>query len=71
MEEFGMRNAEFGMKNEENGFVESGTNSYCARAEFTPRGTRAEFGMVLSQMRNADVRTPQEHEPWRSAIGWW
>ena len=44
-EKFGMRNAEFGMKNEENGFVESGTNSYCTRAEFTPRGTRAEFGM--------------------------
>ena len=51
-----MRNSEFGIRNEENCFVVRGTNSYCTVAEFTPEvlGRSAEFGMVLTQVRNAE-----------------
>ncbi|MBQ8738818.1 MAG: hypothetical protein IJZ04_04890 [Clostridia bacterium] len=42
-----MRNAECGIRNDklEYCFVVCGTNSYCARAELTTRGTRAECGV--------------------------
>ena len=54
-------------------------NDWLVEAMHATVGSRnEEFGMrngaivnAECGMRSSDERTPQEHEPWRSVIGWW